>query len=101
MLPVLSTMLVPWIVTGGGGEKSTLGTVKLVAGPGEGAGVAGGGGARGGGGGEVKLSRPSKNSPILVALMVSWTGLGGASALPARLEAWRWNEVEQFKRYAG
>ena len=86
MLPLGSTRLVPEMVTGAGGEKTTLGTVRFRADEGPGAGTrgeGGGGEARGAGGGELMFSRPSKNSPILVVLMVSSTGLGGAETLPA------------------
>ena len=82
-LPAASTMLVPEIVTGGGGWKTTLGTVKLKAGGVGGVGGKGGGGdGTGGGGGLVTLRRPSKISPIFVVFTVSSTGFS-APALPA------------------
>ena len=73
------------MVTGVGGAKLALGTVKLkgeIAGPGAGLGL---GGVKGteGGGGLVRLSNPSKNSPIFVVFIVSSTGLGGEDTLPA------------------
>lgn len=84
-MPLASTMLVPWMVTGAGGWNTTIGTVKLKPGAGLGGvgGKGGGGEASGAGGGDLMFSRPSKISPIFVVLTVRDTGLGEASVLPA------------------
>jgi hypothetical protein len=80
------------MVRGGSGENVTFGVVKGLGGGGGGPGAGAGTGAGGGGdatavgGGGLFPSSSSKNSPILVALMVSSTGLGGAETLPAGVQ---------------